>query len=63
MIWQRIYRSSDHEAGRWAIYRVNVEEAIKREVPYIRLNRHSLVQLGYGVNENDPGYGSHTTSR
>jgi cyanophycin synthetase len=28
-----------------------VEEAIKRKIPYIRLNRHSLVQLGYGVNQ------------
>ena len=28
-----------------------VEEAIKRKRPYIRLNRHSLVQLGYGVNQ------------
>ena len=28
-----------------------VEEAIKRRIPYIRLNRHSLVQLGYGVNQ------------
>lgn len=28
-----------------------VEEAIKRRIPYIRLNRSSLVQLGYGVNQ------------
>lgn len=28
-----------------------VEEAAKRGIPYIRLNRHSLVQLGYGVNQ------------
>lgn len=28
-----------------------VEEAIKRKIPYIRLNKHSLVQLGYGVNQ------------
>ena len=28
-----------------------VEEAIRRKIPYIRLNRHSLVQLGYGVNQ------------
>lgn len=28
-----------------------VDEAIKRKIPYIRLNRHSLVQLGYGVNQ------------
>jgi len=28
-----------------------VEEAIKRKIPYIRLNRRSLVQLGYGVNQ------------
>jgi cyanophycin synthetase len=28
-----------------------VEEAIRRDIPYIRLNRHSLVQLGYGVNQ------------
>ncbi len=28
-----------------------VEEAIKRDIPYIRLNRRSLVQLGWGVNQ------------
>lgn len=28
-----------------------VDEAISRGIPYIRLNRHSLVQLGYGVNQ------------
>ena len=28
-----------------------VEEAIRRKIPYIRLNKHSLVQLGYGVNQ------------
>ena len=28
-----------------------VEEAMKRGVPYIRLNKQSLVQLGYGVNQ------------
>lgn len=28
-----------------------VEEAERRKIPYIRLNRHSLVQLGYGVNQ------------
>ena len=28
-----------------------VEEAIKRKIPYIRLNRSSLVQLGYGINQ------------
>lgn len=28
-----------------------VEEAIKRKIPYIRLNSRSLVQLGYGVNQ------------
>ena len=28
-----------------------VEEAKQRDIPYIRLNRHSLVQLGYGVNQ------------
>jgi len=28
-----------------------VEEAIRRKIPYIRLNRHSLVQLGYGCNQ------------
>jgi len=28
-----------------------VEEAIKRKIPWIRLNRHSLVQLGYGMNQ------------
>ncbi|MGB8190309.1 MAG: cyanophycin synthetase [Chitinophagaceae bacterium] len=28
-----------------------VEEAAKRGIPYIRLNRHSLVQLGYGIHQ------------
>jgi cyanophycin synthetase len=28
-----------------------VEEAAKRQIPWIRLNRHSLVQLGYGKNQ------------
>lgn len=28
-----------------------VDEAIKRKIPFIRLNKHSLVQLGYGVNQ------------
>lgn len=28
-----------------------VEEAIKRDIPYIRLNKRSLVQLGWGVNQ------------
>ena len=28
-----------------------VEEAKQRDIPFIRLNRHSLVQLGYGVNQ------------
>lgn len=28
-----------------------VEEAQNRGIPWIRLNRHSLVQLGYGVNQ------------
>jgi len=28
-----------------------VEEAVKRGIPYIRLNKHSLVQLGYGVHQ------------
>ncbi len=28
-----------------------VEEAIKRKIPYIRLNKRSLVQLGYGINQ------------
>ena len=28
-----------------------VEEAIKRKIPWIRLNRNSLVQLGYGKNQ------------
>ena len=28
-----------------------VNEAILRGIPYIRLNRHSLVQLGYGINQ------------
>ena len=28
-----------------------VEEAVSRGIPYIRLNRYSLVQLGYGANQ------------
>jgi len=28
-----------------------VDEAKRRNIPFIRLNRHSLVQLGYGVNQ------------
>ncbi|MFT6851174.1 MAG: cyanophycin synthetase [Sphingobacteriales bacterium] len=28
-----------------------VDEAVSRGIPYIRLNKHSLVQLGYGVNK------------
>lgn len=28
-----------------------VDEAAKRNIPYIRLNKHSLVQLGYGVHQ------------
>ncbi|MDP3468043.1 MAG: cyanophycin synthetase [Daejeonella sp.] len=28
-----------------------VEEAVSRKIPFIRLNRSSLVQLGYGVNQ------------
>ena len=28
-----------------------VDEAIKRGIPFIRLNKHSLVQLGYGINQ------------
>lgn len=28
-----------------------VDEAVARGIPYIRLNRHSLVQLGYGINQ------------
>ncbi len=28
-----------------------VEEALKRGIPFIRLNKHSLVQLGYGVHQ------------
>ena len=28
-----------------------VDEAIKRKIPWIRLNKHSLVQLGYGKNQ------------
>ncbi len=28
-----------------------VDEAVKRKIPWIRLNRHSLVQLGYGKNQ------------
>lgn len=28
-----------------------VAEAVRRDIPYIRLNRNSLIQLGYGVNQ------------
>ena len=28
-----------------------VEEAARRKIPWIRLNKHSLVQLGYGINQ------------
>ncbi|MCC7533425.1 MAG: ATP-grasp domain-containing protein, partial [Bacteroidia bacterium] len=28
-----------------------VDEAMARGIPFIRLNRHSLVQLGYGINQ------------
>jgi cyanophycin synthetase len=28
-----------------------VEEAVKRKIPFIRLNKSSLVQLGYGINQ------------
>jgi len=28
-----------------------VEEAVKRKIPFIRLNNRSLVQLGYGINQ------------
>lgn len=28
-----------------------VEEAVRRGIPYIRLNKQSLVQLGYGINQ------------
>ncbi|MEJ7768233.1 MAG: cyanophycin synthetase [Chitinophagaceae bacterium] len=28
-----------------------VDEAVKRGIPFIRLNKHSLVQLGYGINQ------------
>ncbi len=28
-----------------------VDEAAKRDIPFIRLNKHSLVQLGYGVHQ------------
>lgn len=28
-----------------------VDEAVKRKIPFIRLNKQSLVQLGYGVNQ------------
>jgi cyanophycin synthetase len=30
-----------------------VEEAAKRGIPYIRLNKQSLVQLGYGVHQKE----------
>src|SRR5207342_2702886 len=28
-----------------------VEEAKSRGIPWVRLNKHSLVQLGYGINQ------------
>ncbi len=28
-----------------------VDEAVKRNIPFIRLNKHSLVQLGYGIHQ------------
>ncbi len=28
-----------------------VEEAAKRNIPFIRLNKHSLIQLGYGIHQ------------
>ena len=28
-----------------------VEEAVRRKIPWIRLNKNSLVQLGYGINQ------------
>ncbi len=28
-----------------------VDEAAKRDIPFIRLNKHSLVQLGYGIHQ------------
>uniref|UniRef100_UPI0013D37008 hypothetical protein n=1 Tax=Enterobacter hormaechei TaxID=158836 RepID=UPI0013D37008 len=28
-----------------------VDEAAKRGIPHLRLNKHSLVQLGYGVHQ------------
>ena len=28
-----------------------VEEAVRRGIPFIRLNKHSLVQLGYGIHQ------------
>ena len=28
-----------------------VDEALKRGIPFIRLNKHSLVQLGYGIHQ------------
>ncbi len=28
-----------------------VDEAVKRKIPFIRLNKNSLVQLGYGINQ------------
>jgi len=28
-----------------------VDEAVKRGIPFIRLNKHSLVQLGYGIHQ------------
>ena len=28
-----------------------VDEAVKRKIPFIRLNKRSLVQLGYGINQ------------
>jgi len=31
-----------------------VDEAVKRGIPYIRLNKQSLVQLGYGIHQKHP---------
>lgn len=28
-----------------------VDEAIRKDIPYLRINKHSLVQLGYGFNQ------------
>ena len=54
MIWKKIFRQlreirEDTRLG--PSTGCIVDEAAKRGIPYIRLNKQSLVQLGYGVNQ------------